>query len=820
MSTKKTEGENKKKGGFFGLFSKPKDDVPYDAYEEIFMNRVSADSLQEEQAEESVPDENTDEGTVQEEEGFYQYELEEQPEAVQSEEQPVLIAEKEEIPVSAELDTEKSEAGIDNTVTAPDANNATAVFSFENELPEGSETELEEVNPEGLQNSAKTYFDENHASTLDDKVDELCKLAENGFEDSQEHTDLGLEIEPEEPEAEPDKKSKKKKKNIKNSVVSNEDMDILIKISGGKGAVDKNYAPILDSDEPDVEYTDRAQEKSIVSGLRKKTAYSILNIIASLAAFIACLYFETAVGTNKWHPAFFEAGRYGLVYAMSMLQIMFVSVIFNLDGVIRGFKGMSKNKARPESAAVVSVIICTIHVIASATFASHSAQMVTYCSVGCFALLILAINSFIKNYTALASFCIAASKSPKYTTEELDATSHEAAAFSKYLEEDTTIFTVEKAGFISGFFRKLYACPESSKKSFSVYMTAIIAGIICGAASGLITFDAYTAITTGCVVALAALPANLIIATALPFFTACIKSLRTKTAFIGEAACDAYTNAGILSFDDSEVFPPRGVKVSSIRTYGDTRIDKVIIYMARIFNKLDGPLSYIFDRSVQDGDETVGEAQILHSTPDGIKVEIDGREIILGTSNYLKLYDIHTPSDNIDESFLQSLGSIIYMADGKYLAAKFYIKYAMNQSFEGILRSLYDAGICAGVKTIDPCVNNQLIAGNLRGSGYPVSVIKKESLGTEQQKVKEQLSGSIISLTGTHNFLKAFIRLDTLRNTYRSNMSISRISAIIGMLAAAALTLSGTVSFLSPAFLIVLAFLWCIPTIFISLLTK
>jgi len=844
MSIKKTEGENKKQGIFSRLFSKTENDVQYDAYEEVFMSSENSNentlnvnmtedilSNSTAQGEESVEEENISK---------YQCELEfqQQPEEKTSEElykaeteQNVLIAEQEEIEISAEPDVPEMQGETSQAEPFDDIqdSNATAVFTFAKDLPDGSEVESDDLSTADIQDSAKSYYNENHDSTLDDKVDKLLKLASTGFEEEEtmqynKHTNLGLEV----PESEEDSSKKKRKK--KKDVVSNDDIEMLGTLSqtseesiSGIGTADKlgkKYQELLDENEPDVEYTDKAQEKSIISSLRKNAITSFASVILSLAAFIICLYFETAAGTSRWHPAVFELGRYGLVYAMSMLQIMFVSVMFNLDGVIRGFKGMAKAKARPESIAVMTTIICTLHVIAGATFASHRAELRTYCSVGCFALLLLAVNSFIKAYTSLSSFCIAASKMPKYTTEELDASSPEAAAFAKYLEDDTAIFTVEKADFISGFFKKTFMCPESSKNSFGIYITSICAGVVAGIVSALLSKNAYTAISAGCAVSLAALPANLLLSTALPFFIASIRSARTKTAFIGEAACDTYTNAGILSFDDSEVFPPKGVKVSSIRTYGDTRIDKVIIYMARIFNKLDGPLSYIFDRSIQDSGDNIGEAEIISSTPDGIKVKLDGKEILLGTSSYLKLYDIHTPSDNIDESFLQSLGSIIYIATGSTLSAKFYIKYAINQSFEQILRSLYDSGICAGIKTIDPCINNQLINGNLRGSGYPVSVIKRDSAGHEQQTVRDELCGSIISLTGTHNFLKSFIRLDALRNTYRSNAIIGRISAIIGIIVSAAVTLSGVVSILSPTFFIILSLLWCVPTVVLSLMAK
>ena len=62
------------------------------------------------------------------------------------------------------------------------------------------------------------------------------------------------------------------------------------------------------------------------------------------------------------------------------------------------------------------------------------------------------------------------------------------------------------------------------------------------------------------------------------------------SAILGEAAGDAFDNAAVLSFDDTEVFPPKAVKITNIKTYNDHRIDKIVVYMTAIFNKIGGPL--------------------------------------------------------------------------------------------------------------------------------------------------------------------------------------------------------------------------------------
>lgn len=824
MFDKDNKEKTKKNSAFSRLFSSKKDNsLDLDEYEKAFLDKDENEPLQDVKNVNSDDTENSN--------GDYQYTLDEQNPDVSGATQTITYEENvKDDTIFADVDSVEINCA-DNTANEeiPDAN-TTAEFTFKKDLPEQSEVSDEPINVTDLEKDAKSYYDATHNDDIEEKVKELSRLADGGFDYNETYSQFEEEEDIELPERNKNKSYKDAEENYDIEYSQDdEDADELDKnISRAFGLTDDDddefsskYESLLDdSDEPEVEYTDRAQEKTILKALRKDAISRFFLMFATLCMTALCIYFETSSGTSRIHPSFFEAGRYGLVYSLSMLQLMFLCVIFNLSGIIQGFKGLSKKRANSQSVAVMTGLVCTLHTVLSLTFAHSSSNMKSFCSAGCLAIFLLSVSSFIKSYNALSSFCIAASKSPKFSTTQLSHSSLEAAAFSKYLDSDTEIYTVEKGNFVKDFFKNTYITPEASKVSFRIYITALCAGLIVGVAYGIFAKDIYGGICAGCAVSLSALPANLIISTSLPFLVASLKVAKTQTAFVGEAACDKYTNAGIISFDDTEVFPAQSVKVSSIRTYSGTRIDKVIIYMAKIFSKLEGSLSYVFQKSIQGGENEVGEVDIIEHAPDGIRARIDGNDIILGNANFLKLYGVHTPSDNIDESFLQSLGSIMYMAVGNELSAKFYIKYAINKGFEEILRSLYDSGICAGIKSMDPCINTQLVCGNLRGTNYPVSVIKQPKGSDVVQKTKDEVTGSIISLSGTHNFLKSFITLDRLRNTYRSNALVSSISSILCLILCTAICFMNSAFAIGVSFFLGLQALWCLPTILLSVFSK
>lgn len=769
-----------------------------------------------------------------------------------------MVVEKEDININSLAEDENEEKNVEASL------GDTAVFTFAKDKPEGSEIEHEELTVGELQDTAKDYYNATHSESVEGKVDELRKLADEAFFDDvpkkSENDDL------KEIFSDDVKKKKKQKKKKKRGVVSDDDMailmgdsegekikeepkedffeneaessdsveyknpldvedevaeseeDKLIKALGGESKRYKSFESVFGDDEPDNEYTSREQEPVILKSLRTRAMSSMISVLVSVAMLILCFYFETAVGTKMAHPSFFEPGKYGVTYAFSMLQIMFISVIANLDGVKRAFLALRPSKTSCEGFTALTLVVCTLHTVISSICAHDSADLKSFCTVGCLSLVFLSLNSFVKAYTCLTSFCIAASKAPKMSSFSLERDSLEAGAFEKYLDNDTSIVTVGKGDFVNGFFKKSCALPSCGAKTFRVSVTVVIVALASAIVKGLLSHSFYGALCTFTVVNLVALPVNALISTALPFLVASVKAKKTQTAYIGEAACDAYEDCGVVSFDDTEVFPAKSVKVSSIRTYGNNRIDKVILYMARIFDKLEGPLSFVFANSVQNIEDNGMEAAVVEHFSNGVSVKIDGREVLVGTDSFMKLYDIETAQDNIDESFLMSSGSIMYMSVDGALAAKFYIKYTLNRNFEALLHKFYEAGICVGIKSYDPCITTELVCANLKGSNYPVSVIKNHDV-VDGRETAQSTDGAIISLSGIHNFLKGFIRLDSLRNVYRTNSLVSIFSTTVGVLLAIFFAIFGSGQ-VGISFMIAFQLLWCLPTVLFSVFTK
>lgn len=702
-----------------------------------------------------------------------------------------------------------------------------------------------------IEADAKEYYNNNHAISIEDKIKSLQENARNTF--AAEETEMDEQINACDTYSENTDTSDEDVKVVEDSScdkTKDYDMSQLIKILGGGAAVhdeeeeeehrpkkkkakkldftDENDAVIPESDTSDesneythsFEYTDRIQSSDMFKSFRKSAVVATVSMILTLITTIFCVWVELGNAAGLPFAYLMHPGRYGRIFSMVCLEILALSAFFNLDGLSRGIKKLSFKYPAAESATVILTVVCALHTIYTCIFEYENTDYRTFCFAACLSLFFLSVNTFIKAYTRLKSFAMLISKKPKFATLKLNALSAESGTFAKYLGEESEVLTVCKTDSVENFVKTEYTVPSVSKGNNIILYVVLAISVITAAVSALfLDVSVYQSVNRGMLVLTLSLPVSILLVSLLPYFISFVKLEKLRTTIFGEAACDVYENTGVISFDDIEVFPPKAVKVTSIKTYNDHPIDKVIVNMAKAFDKLGGPLSYVFSSSIQrDNDEVADDdVMLLENSYDGLHLKIAEDDILIGKGSYLRMYDIEAPVDAIDESEMRSLTSILYLVCNNSLAAKIYIRYSINPRFEKLLKSFYDAGICCGIKTFDPGVDNQLVLGNLKGSNYPISVIKKDikELGRVEQKVES----AIISMSGIHNFLKSFIILDKLRGAYKSNAVFAILSCVIGLAFSLGMIFAFDATISSVAIILYQLF-FIIPQLLISLFNK
>ena len=748
-----------------------------------------------------------------------------------------------------EIHEEAPAVADDSAAEASDSVQNETVSDDVNETSEADVAVKEEDSAE-IEQDAKSCFNSTYHDSLDDKIKSIRENALNTYakenNNSNDASDAGTE---ENSDASDDDMKimsfgdDEAKKDEGNSNTRNYDMTQLIELlkepkcdSGSNNDTvktedkPKEHNLVSDTDnelkddEPAVneyprnfEYIEECQNKDLFTGFRKSAIVSTVSLIATFILTVLCMWVEIGHGAGLPFEHMLQPGYYGKVFAMASLQLLALCVLVNLDGIRLGLTKLSVKKAAPEAVAVVAVLVCVIHTIYTAVFAYNCASYATYCFSGCVVMLLLSFNNFTKAYTRFKAFTMILAKKPKLTMTKLNDLSEECGVFAKYFIENSEAFTVSKADFISDFAKNTCTIPSSVRPcNVLVYLSFALGVVTAVVKAMLFEAGAYEAVTSGVSVFMFSAPVSFLIVAALPYFISSVRAFARHNAILGEAACDRIEDAAVLSFDDTEVFPPKTVKVTNIKTYNDNRIDKAIVCMAKVFAKLGGPLSHVFASSVQDNLNDDENVMVIESSKDGLHLTVDGEDVLIGNGNYLRMFDIEAPVDENDESEIRALTGILYLVISGSLSAKFYIRYAINRKFESLLKRYYDAGICCGVKTNDPCIDNRLIEANLSSGKYPISVILKNT--KDIGKIEKESSGILIGLSGIHNYLHSFIMLDRLRDTYKTNAVLSILGTIAGLAVSMIYVFIGTAitSVIPAAFYLV----WLVIMFLISFLRK
>lgn len=567
--------------------------------------------------------------------------------------------------------------------------------------------------------------------------------------------------------------------------------------------------------ESTLKYTSREQNSEIASHFRKRVRKSFLRIIIVAILALGILFLELASKDSALHGDFAKQGRYGIIYILIDVQLLFFIALSMLGAIRNGIKGIFRMRLNTDSLLVVSIFFATAYSLVTLFTDPYAADLKLYNLPAAFAALCAAISAYLTARKDYRCFRIIASKRPKYTACELTGGTKEADEFYKYLFEDSEIYTVKRTQFIDGFVER-----TEKRTKFEDVLNFIIPAIFFAGAALFLTmsimgsdaFDAYYAFS---IIIAASVPATSFFMISLPVVAANRIGAKHSTAFLGNAIAEEYATASVLSFADTEVYPASLVKITNIRMYGEYRIDSVITDMAKVFKYVGGPLSKVLSATLSEQVEKPALIRVIESANDGLCVAMDGHNYFLGKRSYMRRYRFETPIDEGDDAYERANGSVMYVVIDEKLAAKLYIKYTINPLFDSLLKDMYKAGLCLGVKTLDPNINNELISSGIKFRKCPVSVLR----GNEPEEVMgevDRANSGIVCNSTLHNFLKMFSLCDKARHITKSNIIISVVSVLLSFAAVTFLAVTGDITAITSLHAVAFQLFWQLPVWLIS----
>lgn len=574
----------------------------------------------------------------------------------------------------------------------------------------------------------------------------------------------------------------------------------------------------ISAEDPLLLYTGRSQNAEFDMKLKKVRVREAVRLVFA-AVFALLLWRFEVSGADGIFGSLLHRGSTGVrLYILIDLQLLFLCGLAVLPSLVRGIRGLFARKLLPESLLVCGMFCMALYTGALLVREPAVDSLRLYGLTMGLAAVCAALANLQTAFRNYHAFRTVASKRPKYIAEKLQNAVRESEAFGRYLYEDSELYTVRRTDFVEGFSERVAKRSKYNDLFHFLLPLVLLAGAVLFTVLLFLGRSFDDALRAFAAMVAFSLPSTAFFLIPLPLTAANRKGKKCSGAFIGSSIAEEYASASALSFADTEVYPSNMVNITSVKTYGEYRIDKVIPDVAKVFSFLGGPLAKVTERMIDGQVEKPSSARVIENVADGICVAIDGRHIFLGKRSYLRRYRFDAPVDQGDDGYEKGVGSVMYVVIDEQLAAKFYIRYRINPRFEQLLQEMYRAGLCLGVKTMDPNITNELIAGAVHFHKCPVAILKQntpEEIAGETPRA----SGGVVCCSSLHNFLRMFSLCDRVRHVTKSNAIIATVSTVLSAAAVAFLAATGNLQTFGAGQALLFQLCWQLPVWILSFLS-
>lgn len=692
-------------------------------------------------------------------------------------------------------------------------------FSDEADLPAKESYEQAEMFPLGDGLTLKEKEKPTRFASYDKDYEDLgSRVVEHGFESDEDRDEGQIAFIPDETDVEPVVAEMDETEiNLRLAFDMMQEDEAEKEIRRKKSSSEKKTAK-QKAEIPVLRYNDRSQNAEIDGKLRKAQRNAFFRVIAAAILLVVLWRFETS-GTEGMLGFLLKEGSLGVrLYLLIDLQLLFLCGLAVLPSLVRGVRGLFSAKPVPESVLAFGFLFAALYVAVTAAAFPGADSLRLYGLPMAVTALCAAVSEMQTAARNRHAFRMIATKRPKYIAERLQNAVKESEEFGRYLYEDSELYTVCRTDFVEGFSERSVKRPKYD--DLYRFLLPLLFTLACGLFVTMVVLGKEISEAFNAFVALVAfaLPSSAFFVINLPLTAANRKGRKCSGAFIGNCIAEEYSMASALSFADTEVYPASLVNVTSVKTYGDYRIDKVIPDVAKVFSFLGGPLAKVTERMMDGNVEKPLTARVIENAKDGICVAIDGRHIFLGKRSYLRRYRFEAPVDQGDDGYEKGVGSVMYVVIDEQLAAKFYVRYRINPRFEQLLQDMYRAGLCLGVKTMDPNITNEMIHGAIKFRRCPVAVLKQDS-PDEIAGETASTSGGVVCNSSLHNFLRMFSLCDKVRHVTKCNAIIMTVATVLSALAVGFLAITGDLGSFGAVQAAIFQLCWLIPVWVLSFLS-
>lgn len=267
------------------------------------------------------------------------------------------------------------------------------------------------------------------------------------------------------------------------------------------------------------------------------------------------------------------------------------------------------------------------------------------------------------------------------------------------------------AQFATGLMRKLTNAVPKPFGLNAAYIMLTAFSLIAGLASGFISADAMSGITTFTAMIISCIPVSYTLTAALLLYNTNSTLAKNKSSLISYRCATSLTETKAVVFSTSDITEKSACSIHGVKAFGHTDPQKATLYCAAAINAGMSPLSEIMKQVTDQSENDVPDAHNLEiSSHKGIKATVENSTVFLGSRSFLEENGIYIPDDNYEEKFLTGDRKLLYFAmDGRFTMLLI-VSYHIRRNVAAFFKYLTANDIKIVIHSSDPNITAAYIA--------------------------------------------------------------------------------------------------------------
>ncbi len=362
----------------------------------------------------------------------------------------------------------------------------------------------------------------------------------------------------------------------------------------------------------------------------------------------------------------------------------------------------------------------------------------------------------------------------------------EGAAFEGYVSPDSSLYRINRISRVDGAYNEQPQRDECYGVIRILALCIMCAAVVCGIVFGLIGREFYSGLLAAYSVIAFASPVSVFTALLVPRYVAASEAARDGGAIIGfDEESDEFDD-NVIMLDDSELYPPEGLKIVKFDVCRSPMLEKHLARAAAMFKKTGGTLSGLFRNMEQSlsGNENVVVTEVGEH---GISATVDGSTVRAGSAAYMQKYGIEV------EKYVGMLSAdtrVLYMSDNGEFFTRIVLSYSPNEALCRKIAGLRHADTIVSLKTCDPCIDKALVFCTTGLEPELLRVIKFEA-GDDLAPAETDREGTLVSNNGATGLISALLEYKRQKKLVFGGSRFAAAACIAGMALALLFTVFG-----------------------------